>query len=200
MEHLISFAGLVGTGLKLYGWLHVAAFLLTWVNADRSNLIVFYVNRLTRPLWDWVRNHTSPAFSPFAPYLALMLVFFGEIVVPGLIRSFGAIFFDETELVVGMINAIYYVALGTFSILNSVIWFVFLLSIIWFILTLVNPPLNNPIVSSVMYLIEPLLTPLQRLLPRAKIDLAPIALAVISYFISRSIVQMIFSLQSHLII
>ncbi|MCP4297956.1 MAG: YggT family protein [Proteobacteria bacterium] len=200
MEYVINLASMVAISLKIYGWMHIGAFLLSWVNADPYNPIVSFINRLTIPLWDWVRTRVPPVISPLAPYLALMLVLFGEIAVPGLLRSLGATLLEQIGLTDGVANSFFYLLIGALSILNSIIWFIFLLAVIWFVLTLVNPPLNNPIVRTIMYLVDPLLTPLQKLLPRAKIDLSPIVLAGLSFFISRLILQVLVPLQAELII
>ncbi|PCI22982.1 MAG: YggT family protein [SAR324 cluster bacterium] len=200
VDAVIAFSGIVAWALKIYSWMHIAAFLLSWVNADPYNPIVSFINRTTRPLWDWVGARVSPSLVPFAAYLALMLVLFAEISLPGIIRSAGITLGGHAPLESGVLNGFYYLILGALSISKSIIGFIFLLAIIWFILTLVNPPLNNPIVQTIMYLVDPLITPLQRVLPRAQIDLSPLILAGVTYFISELLGRLMYPLQAQLII
>jgi uncharacterized protein YggT (Ycf19 family) len=72
--------------------------------------------------------------------------------------------------------------------------------VVWFVFTLVNPPLNNPIIRSIMFLIDPFLTPLQRVLPRARVDLSPLVLALITFFLRQMVGQMMIPIQSGLIV
>ncbi|NQU65219.1 MAG: YggT family protein, partial [SAR324 cluster bacterium] len=62
------------------------------------------------------------------------------------------------------------------------------------------PPLNNPIIRSIMFLIDPFLTPLQRILPRARIDLSPLVLALIAFFLREIVSKVMIPLQAGLIV
>ena len=200
LETVLAVSDIVRWGFKIYFWIHVIAFLLSWVHADRSNSIVYYINRMTTPLWDWVSAKVPREVRPLSPYLALMLILFMEIFAPGLIRSLGASSLGQLSFGDGFLNSFFYFAIASLSILQNIIWFIFLMAVVWFVLTLVNPSLNNPIVQSVMLIVDPLITPLQKILPRAKIDLSPLVLALISFIISRSLDIAIFPLKNNLII
>jgi YggT family protein len=180
MNYIVSFSVLVGWVLKIYSWVHIAAFIMSWINADPNNQIVYWINRLTIPMWNWVRFKLPTNLSAFAPIVALLLVIFGEITLPGVIRSIGAVFISEMALNSGLLNIVLYIAFGCLYIVSSIVWFVFILAVLWFVFSLVNPPYNNPIVRAVWFLVDPLLTPIQRFLPRTRIDLSPLVLAVLA--------------------
>jgi len=184
IEYINNLAKLTGWVLEVYYWLHIAAFLLSWINADPYNSIVSFINRSTRPLWQWIGKRVPLKLNPLAPILALMLVKFGQITIPGIIRSFGAALAGAIGVDAMLKNLLFYLLYGGLYIATNVIAFIMLLAIVWFIFTLVNPPMNHPIIRSVMYLIDPFLTPLQRILPRASIDLSPVALAIITFFLN----------------
>ena len=183
LEQFVVLANIVKWVLLIYTWMHIAAFVLSWINADPGNAIVAFINRWTMPMWNWLSYRLPRPLVPLAPFCALMLVVFAEIALPGIIRSLGAAFGGDIEMEASLKNMVFYLLYGGFFIISNVIWFIFVLSVLWFIFTLVNPPISNPIVRAVMYIVDPLITPSQRILPRARIDLSPIVLAIISFFL-----------------
>ena len=200
LETVVETANAVRWALVIYSWVHIVAFVLSWVHADPNNQIVHWINRVTMPLWNWVRSKSPKPLSPLAPYLALMLILFMEIFLPGAIRSLGGIFIDQVSVNGGFLNLILYFILGGLVVAKNIIWFVFLISIVWFFLSFVNPSLNNPIVQTLMWFIDPLITSLQRILPRAKVDLSPLLLAVLCFAATRLIGFILLPVQSKLII
>lgn len=184
MEIVHTIASITSGALTLYYWLNIIAILLTWVNADPFNPFVLNIRKIVLPFWDWVARYSPRSLGAFSAYLALLVIIFLQNVIPIWIRSLGGYALDQlTETALGN-NLLFTAGFGAAIVLYQLIWFVFILSVIWFILTLVNPPMNNPIVRTIMLLLDPLLTPLQRLLPRAKIDLSPIVLAISALVIS----------------
>ncbi len=203
LNQIVLFSIVVQWGLKFYFYIHIAAFLLSWIQADPNNPIVSAINRVTIPMWNWVGRKLPRNVIAFAPITALLIVGFGELVIPGIVRSTGAYFIENFEGVarfesIGR-NALYmngiltlenigrYLLIGGLQLMASIAWFIFLLSIIWFIFTLVNPPLNNPIVRAIWFLIDPLITPIQRLMPRSKIDFSSLVLAAIAFILSSAL-------------
>lgn len=199
-EYILNLASLTGWVLKIYSWMHIAAFILSWINADQNNAIVSLINRSTMPLWHWVGQKLPGKYASFAPILALMLVLFGEITLPGVIRSLGATVGGVIGFDVAMKNIVFYLVYGLLYIFSNIIGFVFFLAVIWFIFTLVNPPLNNPIIRSIMFLIDPFITPLQRVLPRARIDLSPLVLALITFFLREIVNKVMIPIQAGLVV
>ena len=62
-------------------------------------------------------------------------------------------------------------------VLQNFLYFLVILLLVWFVLTLVSPSLNNPIVRTVYVLVDPFITPLQRRLPRMRMDFSPLIAA-----------------------
>lgn len=200
MQLIVSFSVLVEWILRIYSWVHIAAFIMSWINADPNNQIVYWIHKVTLPMWNWVRSKLPQNFSGFAPIVALLLVVFGEISIPGIIRSFGAMTVSNMALNDGLFNVVLYIAFGALYLVSSVIWFIFILSVIWFIFTLVNPSYNNMIVRSIWYLVDPLLTPIQRYLPRTKIDLSPVVLAILALIFSSLVRRLMVPVQAGFLI
>ena len=200
MEQIASFSILVEWALRIYSWVHIAAFIMSWINADPSNQIVYWINRLTIPMWNWVRLKLPHKFAAFAPVIALLLVIYGEISLPGVIRSIGATAVGNLVLSDGALNVVLYVVFGGLYIVSSIIWFVFILAVLWFIFTLVNPPLNNPIIRAIWFLIDPLITPIQRYMPRARIDFSPLVLALIALLLRSLVSRLMVPVQSGFLI
>jgi uncharacterized protein YggT (Ycf19 family) len=200
MGHIVSVSILVGWVLKIYYWIHIGAFLISWINADPNNQIVYWIHRMTMPMWNWVRYRLPHSISAFAPIIALLLVKFGEIALPGVIRAFGAMSLNSMELNDGFIQISLYLALGGLYIISSIVWFIVILSVLWFIFSLVNPPHNNPIVRAVWFLIDPLITPIQRLLPRTNIDISPLVLAGLAFIFMSLVERLMFPVQSGILI
>jgi len=200
LDYFISLATLTGWVLKIYSWVHIATFVLSWIQADPNNHLVSIINRSTLPMWNWVGKKLPRNVAAFAPIVALMLVIFGEITVPGAIRSIGATLDGNIELNDGLLNIVFYVLYGGLYIISNLIGFIFFLAILWFIFTLVNPPLDHPIIRSVLFLVDPLISPLQKILPRAKIDLSPLVLALIAFFLRDALSKVILPIQANLMI
>ncbi|MCP4751430.1 MAG: YggT family protein [Proteobacteria bacterium] len=200
LEQFVFLAGLVGWILKIYSWIHIAAFLLSWINADPNNSIVYWVRRITLPMWHWVGQRLPMKISSFAPIFALMLVIYAEIAVPGIIRSLGATIDGNVEMDAGLRNMLFYLVYGGLYIVSNIVGFVFLLAVLWFVFTLVNPPLNNPIIRAIWFLVDPLITPIQRFVPRARIDISPLVLALIAFLLRDVLVRIMQPIQAGLII
>ncbi|OGG99787.1 MAG: hypothetical protein A2600_02475 [Candidatus Lambdaproteobacteria bacterium RIFOXYD1_FULL_56_27] len=198
MQLILALSEALAWGFKIYGWMIVVAFLLTWVDADKSNGIVRFINRYTYPFWAWLSTKLPRSLVPFAPLVALFLVDFGEIFFPGALRSFGGTLVERLVLEEGLYNLALYFGLATILVARSLVMFLLMLCILYFVFTLVAPPVTNPFVRSVVWMLDPMLRPLQRLLPRAKLDLSPIVLAVGLYLLMTLMAPVAISLQTQL--
>ena len=183
-DFFVLLATLSEWAFKIYYWMHIAAIIFSWIRADPNNSVVAFVNRNTLPLWNWIHSRVPRMIAPMAPYLALILITFGEFTVPGIIRSLGAINGGNIDMSSGVLNMGLYLIVGGGRVIDHILVFIMILAVAWFVVTLVNPPLNNPIVQSIMTLVDPLITPLQKLLPRSKIDISPLLLLGIAYITS----------------
>lgn len=199
-EMMILLSKVAAWGLKIYFWINIIAFLISWVRPDPNSPVVYYINRLTAPYWNWVRSRVPRTFMPMAPILSVLLIEFGEIAIPGIIRSLGAASSGQVDMGSGFINALNYLAIGGLSIGHQITNFIMILAIIWFVMSIISAPINNPFTQTIYYLIDPLISPLQRLLPRMQYDLSPLVLAAVAFFISKNLVAFIYPLQMKLII
>ena len=190
-DFFVLLATLSEWAFKIYYWMHIAAIIFSWIRADPHNSVVAFINRNTLPLWNWIHSKVPRMIAPMAPYLALILITFGEFTVPGIIRTLGAINGGNIEMGSGILNMGIYILVGSGRVVDHILVFIMILAVAWFVVTLVNPPLNNPIVQSIMALVDPLITPLQRLLPRSKIDLSPLLLFGIAYITSHLLEQFV---------
>ena len=177
MDFFYGLASLAGWGFKLYSWLIVAAFVMSWIDADPSNSLVRFVYRATMPLWHWIQDKVPDWLAPLAPLLALLLADFGEIFAPGLIRSLGGALTGGLPADQAILNTGIYGLLGAVVVAKSMVFFLMILAILYFVFSLVKPGQNNGFVRSVVWMIDPFISPLQRFLPRASVDLSPIILA-----------------------
>lgn len=187
------FATVLCPVFTLYRFLLIIAILMTWVNPDPYNPIVQWIYRLTRPVWNWCAQYLPASLQPFSAYAALLLVLFLHAFVPASLLSIN--FFLQNiipaaDLPVQMAG---HALQGLVIIANSVIWFAIIILGVWFFLTLVSPAWDNPIVRVVYTLADPLITPIQKYLPRTKIDLSPIVGIAVLYVVSEFLITPIYA-------
>ena len=176
-------------GLFLYKWIIIAAVILTWVSADPHNRIVQWIGRVTRPLWVWCENWMPVMMAHFSAYASILVVIFAQIVLPAEIRSLNLLLHGLTNAQDFLFQTGGHLLQGTTIVLQSLLFFFIFVLIIWFVLTLVNPSLSNPLVRIIHVLADPLITPLQRYLPRTRIDWSPLVGVVLFYLISSTIIS-----------
>lgn len=174
---LTTLATITEWGLTIYEWVIIIAIVLTWVSPDPRNPIVQFLNNLTVPLWRWLEGHLPASLRLFSAYVSLLLVWFLQIFLPGTLRSFAR--FSDGALRLGDLPGVVlgFLLLGLGMVAQSLLFFLMVILVIWFVLTLVNPSINNPIVRSLYFLVDPLISPIQRRLPRQRVDLSPLLAA-----------------------
>ncbi len=178
MATIFEFAAeLTRWALTIYEWIIIIAILVTWVNPDPRNPIVQFLNNMTFPLWNFLSRHLPPALQLFSAYFSLLLVWFLKVFLPGTLLTFGAFAADAVTLEAVPMRVFGFFLLGTGIVLQNLLFFLMLLLLIWFFLTLVNPSVNSPIVRTVFILVDPFITPIQKWLPRSRIDFSPLVAA-----------------------
>ncbi len=176
-------------GLFVYKWIIIIAVVLTWVSADPYNPFVSWINRVTRPFWYWCERWLPLTMRHFSAYFSLLLVIFGQALIPASVRSInlflqGIIEVDALALQFGG-----HIIQSTSIIAQSVFFFFMLILGFWFFLTLINPAYNNPIVQVLHTLADPLLSPLQRYLPRMRFDISPLIGVALFYLLNAYLVH-----------
>ena len=125
----------------------------------------------------------------FSAYASILVVIFEQIGLPAEIRSLNLLFHGLTDTQGLLFQTGGHLIQGTTIVLQSLLFFFMFVLIIWFVLTMVNPSLSNPLVRIIHVLADPLITPLQRYLPRTKIDWSPLVGGMFFYLISSKIIS-----------
>ena len=189
MSHFLEWiAGACCFGLFVYKWFIIAAVVMTWVSADPHNQIVRFLNKITRPLWVWCEQRMPVMMAHFSAYASILVVIFLQVVLPAEIRSLNLFFQGISDF-----NGLFFQTGGHFLqglgiVINSMLFFFIFVLVVWFILELVNPSLNNPLVRIIHVLVDPIITPIQRYLPRSRTDWSPVVGVLLFYLISSKII------------
>ena len=182
-------AGASCFGLFIYKWIIIAAVVMTWVSADPHKQIVQWIVRITRPLWVWCEQRMPVMMAHFSAYASILLVIFAQIVLPAEIRSLNLFFQGQINVAGLLLQTGGHLLQGTSIVVQSLLFFCIFVLFAWFVLTLVNPSLSNPLVRIIHVLADPLISPLQRYLPRTRIDLSPLVGVMLFYLISSNIIN-----------
>jgi uncharacterized protein YggT (Ycf19 family) len=154
------------------------------VNPDPRNPIVVFLNNMTVPLWNWLRTHLPLQARLFTPYISLLVIWFLKVFAPGSVRSLSAFAGERLGLMPLGIQVVGHFLLGMGLVVQNFLYFLIILLLLWFFLTLVSPSAGNPIVRTIYFLVDPFITPVQRRLPRTRIDLSPLVVATAFFLIS----------------
>ena len=188
MEHFLEgVAGLCCLGLFLYKWIIIIAILITWVNADPHNQIVIFINRITRPLWVWCEHRIPVMWAHFSAYISILLVIFSQVVIPATLLSLNLFIFGDSDLSDLLNQGFGHFLQGGSIVAQSALYFFIFILVVWFVLGILNSSINNPIVRVIHFLVDPVITPIQRYIPRSKIDWSPVVGILFFYLISTQI-------------
>ena len=182
-------AGASCFGLFVYKWVIIVAVVMTWVSADQHNQIVHWIGRITRPLWVWCEQRMPVMMAHFSAYASILVVIFAQIVLPAEIRSLNLFFQGQINITGLLLQTGGHLMQGTGIVVQSLLFFCIFVLFAWFVLTLVNPSLSNTLVRIIHVLADPLITPLQRYLPRTRIDWSPLVGIMLFYLISANIIN-----------
>jgi len=192
MSHFLEWlAGASCFGLFIYKWIIISAVVLTWISADPNNQIVKFIIRGTRPLWVWCEHRMPVMMAHFSAYASILVVIFLQVVLPAEILSIN-LFLHGLSDFSGLISQSGGHFLQAASIvIQSMLYFCIIVLIAWFLIGLVTPSLNNPLVRIVHVLADPLITPLQRYLPRTRIDWSPLVGILLFYLLNSTVISYI---------
>lgn len=193
-----SVAKLTYWALTLYEWVIIIAILVTWVNPDPRNPIVQFLNNMTLPVWNYLAARLPPSLRLFSAYVSLLLVWFLKVFLPGTLSTLGGFFADTIAMEVVPMRVLGYFLLGAGIVAQNFLFFLMLLLLVWFFLTLISPSVSNPIVRTVYILVDPFITPIQRRLPRTKMDFSPLVAAGIFLLLNVFVVTQVIALSQGL--
>ncbi|MDH4224174.1 MAG: YggT family protein [Deltaproteobacteria bacterium] len=178
MEEFFHFlADLSWWALYLYEWILFLAIFMTWIHPDPSNPVVRFLNGMTLPFWRFLGRILPGRIKLFAPYVSLLMIWLLEIVAPGVLHSLatytaGAITGGDLG-----IRTAGFLMLGVGVVTRNFLMFIILLLLVWFFITLLSPSVHNPVVQALYFLVDPFITPLQKRLPRTRIDFSPLVMS-----------------------
>ena len=78
---------------------------------------------------------------------------------------------------------------GGSIVAQSALYFFIFILVVWFVLGILNSSINNPIVRVIHFLVDPVITPIQRYIPRSKIYWSPVVGIFFFYFVNTQIVS-----------
>lgn len=190
MEAILQLlATLTSWALEIYLWIIIAAILLTWVQPDPNNPIIRFLNRMTVPFWNWLARWLPRSLKLFSAYISLLVVWFLQVFVPGALVSIGAFSGGRINALELPTRVVGFFLLGLGVVLQNLLFLLIILLVIWFVLTLVNPSVNNILVRTIFFLVDPFITPLQRRLPRMRVDISPLVAAGIFLLVNVLVVS-----------
>jgi YggT family protein len=199
LEFALSFlSSVIYWALTIYEWIVIIAILLSWVNPDPRNAIVVFLNNMTVPFWNWLRTRLPLQLRLFAPYISLLVIWFLKIFAPGSVRSLSTFVGGRLGLTPLAVQIAGHFLLAVGLVAQNFLYFLIILLLIWFFLTLVSPSVGNPIVRTVYFLVDPFITPVQKLLPRTRIDLSPLVVAAGFFLLSAFVVTTLLGYASDL--
>ena len=199
LESIFDFlATLTHWALTIYEWIIIIAILVTWVNPDPRNPIVQFLNNMTLPLWNYLAARLPASLGLFSAYVSLLLVWFLKVFLPGTLITLGGFFADSIAMEAVPMRVLGYFLLGAGIVMQNFLFFLMLLLLIWFFLTLISPSVSNPLVRTIYILVDPIITPIQRRLPRTKMDFSPLVAAGIFLLLNIFVVTEVISLSAGL--
>lgn len=195
MDSLFDYlATLTYWALTLYEWIIIIAILVTWVNPDPRNSIVQFLNTMTLPVWNYLAARLPPSLKLFSAYASLLLVWFLKVFLPGTLTTLGGFFAETIAMEVVPMRVLGYFLLGAGIVVQNFFFFLMLLMLIWFFMTLISPSVSNPIVRTIYILVDPFITPIQKRLPRTKMDFSPLLAAAAFLLLNVFVVKEVIAL------
>lgn len=199
MESIFSLLATISFwSLTVYEWIIIIAILVSWLHADPSNPVVQFLNNMTYPLWNYLSQRLPKSIKLFSAYISLLLVWFLKVFVPGTFNSFGAFAADYIGFGDLPLKIAGYFLLGAGIVMQNFFFFLMFLMLIWFFMTLISPSINNPIVRTLFVLVDPFITPIQKRLPRSRIDFSPLVAAGILLLFNQFLVRRLIIFSSEL--
>lgn len=189
MSHFLEWlSGACCFGLFIYKWIIIASIVLSWISADPHNQIVKFINNVTRPFWVWCEQKMPVMMAHYSAYASILVVIFLQVVLPAEILSINLFLQGLSDFTGFISQSGGHLLQGTSIVLQSMLYFCIIILVAWFLIGLVSPSLNNPLVRIVHVLADPLITPLQRYLPRTRIDWSPLVGIFLFYLLNSKII------------
>ena len=179
---LRTLAVVINVLLIVYVWIIIIRALISWVNPDPNNPFILFLNRVTDPVLSLARRVTPSAGRiDLSPITAIFAIIFIRVFLVGTLllwADYGA-----------NLQAVYILGIFVYSVMTlfrMLMHFLIIIIVIWAIISWVNPNPYNPIVLALFAVVDPILRPIQRVIPPVGgFDITPIiavlALLAVNY-------------------
>jgi YggT family protein len=176
----------VNVALIVYVWIIIIRALISWVHPDPNNPFIIFLNRITDPVLGLARRITpSTGRIDLSPLVAILVLIFIRMFLVGTLllwADYGAGF-----------QAIFILGIFIFSVttlLRMLIHFLIIIIVIWAIISWVSPNPYNPIVLAIFAVVDPILRPLQKIIPPVGgFDITPIIAVLILLVVNYTVVR-----------
>lgn len=184
--------------LNIYEWIIIIAILITWISPDQTNPIVVFLNQMTQPLWHALGRRLPNSLRFYAPYASLLLVWFLQVLLPGFIITLGEFSGDSLDSTTMLVRMGGFFLLALLIVTKNVMFFIMFLMLIWFFATLVNPSVDNTLVRTLYVMVDPIITPVQRRLPRSRFDFSPLVVSIALLLLDRLLISQLIGFSASL--
>jgi len=177
--------------LNLYVWIIIIRALISWVNPDPHNPFITFLNRITEPVLSLARRITpSTGRIDLSPITAIFAIIFIRIFLVGTLLLFADS--GDNFQAVFILGMFVYAVMTLFRML---IHFLIIIIVVWAIISWVNPNPYNPIVLALFAMVDPILRPIQRIIPPVGgFDITPIIAVLILLAVNYTVVRGLFVL------
>jgi len=183
---LRTVAIIINFALIVYVWIIIVRALISWVHPDPNNPFIIFLNRVTEPVLTLARRITpSTGRIDLSPVVAIFVLIFIRVFLVGTLllwADFGVDF--QAIFILGIF--IY----SVMTLLRMLIHFLIILIVIWAIISWVSPNPYNPIVLAIFAVVDPILRPIQRIIPPVGgFDITPIISVLILLAVNFTVVR-----------
>jgi len=159
-------SGIIELVLEIYFWLIIIKYVLLNVGVEKNNNFTTFLDKATMPYLSFIKKLSFRGFDVFAPIIALLLIYWAKLFIP----TFFA----------GPLSGSISQLLQTFwETVKVGLFFLAIESIVYFFLRLLETSIDNKATIFIRDTLQPFLTPLKKILPETKIDIAPVVLFII---------------------
>ena len=173
---LRTLAVIINILLIVYVWIIIIRALISWVNPDPNNPFIIFLNRITEPVLTLARRITpSMGRIDLSPITAIFVIIFIRIFLVGTLLLLSDHLADfQAVFILGIF------VYSTAIFFRMLIQFLIILIVIWAIISWVSPNPYNPIVLALFAVVDPILRPIQRIIPPiGGFDITPIIAVLI---------------------
>lgn len=193
---LRTIATVINVLLIVYVWIIIIRALISWVNPDPNNPFILFLNRVTDPVLSLARRITPNAGRiDLSPIVAIFAIIFIRVFLVGTLllwADYGPDF--QPVFILGVF------VFSVTTLLSMLIRFLIIIIVIWAIISWVNPNPYNPIVLALFAVVDPILRPIQRIIPPVGgFDITPIIAVLVLLAVNFAVIRGLLALTALLL-